>query len=143
MNKSILIADDSKTIRAATRHFVERETEFTVCGEAIDGVDAIEKARHLSPDLIILDLSMPRMDGLQAARKLRAMSVEAPIILFTMYADAVQPEETESGWYQRRGIKNGPVGSAGTPGETAGTELEVGQWHRLARCSSRRDDLQT
>jgi DNA-binding NarL/FixJ family response regulator len=95
LSKRILIVDDSKAIRAAARHFVERETEFTVCGEAIDGVDAIEKARHLSPDLIILDLSMPRMNGLQAARKLRAMSVKTPIILFTMYADAVRPEETE------------------------------------------------
>ncbi len=96
MPKCILIVDDSRVIRAATRDFVEMETEFTVCGEAIDGVDAIEKARELSPDLIILDLSMPRMNGLQAARKLRAMSVEAPIILFTMFADAVQPEETEA-----------------------------------------------
>lgn len=96
MSKCILIVDDSKVIRTATRDFVEMETEFTVCGEAVDGVDAIEKARQLSPDLIILDLSMPRMNGLQAARKLRAMSVGAPIILFTMYADAVQPEETKA-----------------------------------------------
>src|ERR1700720_1422717 len=84
MPKCILIVDDSYAIRSATRHFLETQTEFAVCGEATDGIDAIEKTRHLTPDLIILDLAMPRMNGLEAARKLRAMSVKAPIILFTM-----------------------------------------------------------
>jgi len=91
MSKNILIVDDSSVIRAATRHFLEEETGFTVCGEAIDGLDALEKAEQLHPDLIILDLAMPRMNGLQAAVKLRAMSIRAPIILFTMYAEAMQP----------------------------------------------------
>ncbi len=89
VTKCILIVDDSYAIRAATRHFLEQETEFTVCGEAIDGLDAIEKTEALHPDLIILDLAMPRMNGLQAAEKLRAMSVCVPIILFTMYAEAI------------------------------------------------------
>ena len=94
MPKCILIVDDSYVIRSATRHFLETQTEFAVCGEATDGIDAIEKTRHLTPDLIILDLAMPRMNGLEAARKLRAMSVKAPIILFTMYADVLPQEET-------------------------------------------------
>ena len=94
MPKCILIVDDSHVIRSATRHFLETQTEFAVCGEATDGIDAIEKTRHLTPDLIILDLAMPRMNGLEAARKLRAMSVKAPIILFTMYADVLPQEET-------------------------------------------------
>jgi DNA-binding NarL/FixJ family response regulator len=91
MSKNILIVDNSFVIRAATRHFLEEETDFTVCGEAIDGLDALEKAEQLHPDLIILDLAMPRMNGLQAAVKLRAMSIRAPIILFTMHAEAMQP----------------------------------------------------
>jgi DNA-binding NarL/FixJ family response regulator len=93
MPKCILIVDDSYAIRSATRHFLEKQIGSTVCGEATDGIDAIEKARRLTPDLIILDLAMPRMNGLEAARKLRAMSVKAPIILFTMYADILPPEE--------------------------------------------------
>jgi|SRR5580704_1803766 DNA-binding NarL/FixJ family response regulator len=92
-HKHILIVDDSEIVRTATRHLLEDETEYEVCGEAVDGVDALEKARHLSPDLIILDLQMPRMNGLQTARELRAMRVSAPIILFTMYADAVRPDD--------------------------------------------------
>lgn len=90
MPKYILLVDDSAIIRTAIRHFLESQPEFLVCGEAIDGVDALEKARHLHPDLIILDLAMPRMNGLETARELRARSNSVPIILFTWYADAVR-----------------------------------------------------
>lgn len=96
MPKSILIVDDSSVVRMATRHFLESQTQYEVCGEAVDGLDAIEKARHLGPDLIILDLQMPRMNGLQAARELRKLNVDAPIILFTLYADAVRPTDAEN-----------------------------------------------
>jgi DNA-binding NarL/FixJ family response regulator len=65
-----------------------------VCGEAVDGFDALEKTRYLSPDLIVLDLEMPRMCGLHTARELRAMKIRAPIIIFTMYADAVLLQNT-------------------------------------------------
>jgi DNA-binding NarL/FixJ family response regulator len=92
VSKCILIADDSGAIRAATRHSLESPPGIEVCGEAIDGLDAVEKARCLKPDLIVLDLAMPRMNGLQAARQLRAMMVRAPIILFTLHADAVPPQ---------------------------------------------------
>src|ERR1700722_1665563 len=95
MRKSILIVDDSCVVRTATRHFLETQTQYEVCGEAVDGRDAIEKARHLGPDLIILDLQMPRINGLQAARELRKLNVAVPIILFTMYADAVRAVDAE------------------------------------------------
>jgi DNA-binding NarL/FixJ family response regulator len=96
MRKSILIVDDNSLIRTATRHFLENETQYDVCGEAVDGLDAIEKARDLGPDLIILDLQMPRMNGLQAARELRKLNVAAPIILFTLYADTVRAVDAEN-----------------------------------------------
>jgi len=95
VTKYILLVDDSELIRLATRHFLESQTGFKVCGEALDGIDALEKASHLNPDLIILDIAIPRMNGLQTARELRARMQKMPIILFTWYADAVQPEDAE------------------------------------------------
>ena len=96
MPKSILIVDDSPVVRTATRHFLESQTPYEVCGEAVDGLDAIEKARHLSPDLIILDLTMPRMNGFQTARQLRAKKFSAPIILFTVSAGLIKPEQAQA-----------------------------------------------
>ena len=89
MPKCILIADDSETVRTIIRTFLESQAGFEVCGEAVDGVDAIEKAKTLKPDLIILDLAMPRINGAAAASILKAMMPDVPIILFTMYDDAV------------------------------------------------------
>jgi DNA-binding NarL/FixJ family response regulator len=90
VTKYILLVDDSELIRLATRHFLESQPGLKVCGEAVDGIDALEKAKHLNPDLIILDIAMPRLNGLQTARELRARMFQAPIVLFTWYADAVQ-----------------------------------------------------
>jgi CheY-like chemotaxis protein len=72
--KSIMIVDDSELIRRQLRPYFESQPEFEICGEAVDGVDALRQAQELKPDLIILDLAMPRMNGLQAARRLRADS---------------------------------------------------------------------
>jgi DNA-binding NarL/FixJ family response regulator len=80
-----LIADDSETIRTVLRTFLEGREGFEVCGEAVDGVDAIEKAKELHPDLIILDLAMPRMNGAAAASVLKRRMPKVPIILFTIY----------------------------------------------------------
>jgi len=89
MPKSILIVDDSPQIRKLMRSYFASESDFEVCGEAVDGLDAIEKFAELDPDLIILDASMPRMNGLEAARVLRSMDGEVPIILFTMHAESL------------------------------------------------------
>jgi DNA-binding NarL/FixJ family response regulator len=91
MPKCILIVDDNALFRKSLRSFFESQTDFEVCGEAVDGLDAIEKARELNPDLIVLDLSMPRMNGLAAAPKLRALLPEVPIVLFTMHKGAIDP----------------------------------------------------
>jgi len=93
MPKSILIVDDSPQIRRLVRTYFDRQTDFQICGEAVDGLDAIEKATELHPDLIILDESMPRMDGLKAARILHSMAIAAPIILFTLHAETISSED--------------------------------------------------
>jgi DNA-binding NarL/FixJ family response regulator len=81
----ILIVDDLPQIRKLIRDYLEEERDFRICGEAIDGFDAIDKARNLKPDLIILDASMPRMNGIEAAPKLKKLLPETPIILFTAH----------------------------------------------------------
>jgi DNA-binding NarL/FixJ family response regulator len=88
MSKSILIADDHETTRSLIRSFLESKDGFEVCGEAVDGVDVIQKAKALKPDLIILDLAMPRMNGAAAASILKRMMPKVPII-FTMYDEAI------------------------------------------------------
>ena len=87
MAKRILVADDSESIRMVIRTFLEAREGFEVCGEAANGADAIEKAKQLKPDLIILDLAMPRMNGAAAASILKSTMPDVPIILFSMYDD--------------------------------------------------------
>ena len=89
MSKQILVVDDIDTCRKVTRLFLESQLGLEVCGEAIDGIDALEKARALKPDLVVLDLAMPRMNGVEAASELRAIMPRVPIVLFTMYDDEV------------------------------------------------------
>jgi DNA-binding NarL/FixJ family response regulator len=81
----ILIVDDLPQMRNLIRDYLEEEKEYRVCGEAIDGFDAIDKAQNLKPDLIILDASMPHMNGIEAAPKLKKLLPETPIILFTFH----------------------------------------------------------
>jgi CheY-like chemotaxis protein len=89
MPHCVLIVDDNIQLRRVIR--VQAEAAgLEVCGEAVDGLDAIEKARVLKPDLIILDLSMPRMNGLDAARELSEICPNIPILLYTMHADVIR-----------------------------------------------------
>jgi DNA-binding NarL/FixJ family response regulator len=88
MSKSILIVDDNKFVRYELRSFVETQTHFDVCGEAVNGLDAIEKARTLHPDLIVMDFSMPVMNGLEAGPVLKAMLPEVPIVIYTVHDSA-------------------------------------------------------
>jgi DNA-binding NarL/FixJ family response regulator len=82
-----LIADDSASMRRGVRFLLNRRRGELVVSEAVDGVDAIEKAKETKPDLILLDLAMPRMNGAEAASVLKSTLPETPIILFTMYTD--------------------------------------------------------
>jgi two-component system response regulator NreC len=89
MDKRILIIDDCAPIRGLIRTFIESRPGIKVCGEAADGFEGVEKGLELKPDAIILDLSIPRMNGLQVALMLRQMAPYIPIILFTIYTGAV------------------------------------------------------
>ena len=79
----ILIADDSPPVRRGLRTLLGLNSEWQVCGEAVDGIDAVEKAHQLAPDIILMDFSMPQMDGVQAAREIAKSGTDIPILLCT------------------------------------------------------------
>ena len=89
MSKSVLVVDDSDTVRKVTRLFLETQLDLRVCGEAVNGPDAIKKATELKPDLIVLDLLMPQMNGVEVASKLKREMPQVPIVMFTLYTDKV------------------------------------------------------
>jgi two-component system, chemotaxis family, chemotaxis protein CheY len=92
IGKTVLIVDDNAAIRKllVTAFLLDG---FETCGQAANGKEGIEVAKQIRPDVIILDLSMPVMNGLEAASELRKIFSKTPIILFTLYADSVSNKE--------------------------------------------------
>jgi two-component system vancomycin resistance associated response regulator VraR len=84
---SILIADDNSAIRTLLHTFVETQTSFRVCGEACDGQDAIEKAKKLQPDVVLIDLAMPRLNGIEASSILKRTMPGIRVILFSFHVE--------------------------------------------------------
>jgi DNA-binding NarL/FixJ family response regulator len=93
MTKSILVADDSEQVRRYVSKLLRSNPDFEVCAEAVNGVDAVAKAKKFHPDLVILDLGMPLMNGLEAARELKNHRPETPIILFTLHGHMISDEQ--------------------------------------------------
>lgn len=93
MPKRVLLVDDNRFVRETTRGLFE--AAGFVCNEAADGAKAIEKVALLTPDLILLDLWMPVMNGLETATRLRQMLPVVPIILFTLYPDTVLENDAQ------------------------------------------------
>ena len=88
--RSILIVDDSNFERNVIHRAVESLTKFRVCGQAANGVEAIQKALQLQPDLVVMDLAMPLMNGVEAAMVLSNAMPKVPIVLFTLYAEQLR-----------------------------------------------------
>lgn len=87
--KRILIAEDEIAVRNAVRTFLKRQPHLEFCGEAVNGVEAIEKAVALRPDLILLDLSMPVMGGVEVASLIRTRMPTTPVVVYTMFDDVL------------------------------------------------------
>jgi len=81
----ILIADDHEVMRLGIRNLLEVKTAWTVCAEASDGKEAVERAIEYHPDVIILDIAMPTMNGIEAADHIAAFYPDIPIILFSLH----------------------------------------------------------
>jgi chemotaxis response regulator CheB len=87
MAKTVLIVDDNASVRQALCEVFTRESDIEVCGEAENGRLAIEEAGRLRPDLIVLDLLMPVMNGLDAARALKRLMPSVPLIMYSAFED--------------------------------------------------------
>jgi DNA-binding NarL/FixJ family response regulator len=83
----ILVADDHGIVRAGIKLLLERQNDLQVVAEATDGVEAVERALAVRPDLCILDVGMPRMTGLQAAREIRSHIPSAHVLMLSMHDD--------------------------------------------------------
>jgi DNA-binding NarL/FixJ family response regulator len=79
----ILLADDFAPWRSRVRSFLQLETEWKIVSEACDGLEAVQKAAELHPDVVLLDLSMPGLNGVEATRRIRQCSPDSKIVILT------------------------------------------------------------
>jgi DNA-binding NarL/FixJ family response regulator len=97
MPKRILIADDHESVLHNVRVMLEAHEDWSVCGEAVNGYDAIMKAVELRPDLIVLDFAMPDLDGLQTADEISKLLPGVQIVLHTIHGPDVVLEANRHG----------------------------------------------
>src|SRR5262245_16648676 len=81
----LLLADDHRMFRQGLRELLERKTDFVVVGEAMTGREALAKAAELQPDIVLLDIQMPDLDGIEVARQLAQAMPQVKVIMLTMY----------------------------------------------------------
>jgi len=92
-NPRILVADDQELVRRRICSTLTARAGFEVCGEATNGKEAVEKFKELKPDLVILDITMPLMNGLEAARAIHAFSPETPLLILSVHKSKQLVEE--------------------------------------------------
>jgi len=84
----VLIAEDHLLVRAGIRALLEKAGDIHILGEASNGQEAVDLARELKPDVLIMDIMMPRLNGIQAAEQIQSLKLPTPILLLSMYSDA-------------------------------------------------------
>jgi len=82
---SIVIADDHALMRQGLKQIIELEADFKVCGMAEDGEKAVEFAKTIEPDIILMDINMPKMNGIQALKEIKALGLKSKVIMLTIH----------------------------------------------------------
>jgi two-component system response regulator DegU len=93
----VLLTDDQQLVREGLRRMLELDDEIKVVGEASSGEEALRKAKELNPDIILMDIRMPGMSGIEATRQLKAQGCTANIIILTIYEDKFLAQSAEAG----------------------------------------------
>lgn len=91
----ILVVDDNPVVREQIRSVLESHPEWQVCGEAVNGVEGVQRARELHPDLVILDFSMPMMNGLRAAQEISRQIPDVPMLLLSVFMSKQLTKEAQ------------------------------------------------
>jgi DNA-binding NarL/FixJ family response regulator len=92
MGVRILIVDDHEIFRRGLRSLLESRADWEVCGEATDGRDAVDKAKQLQPDVIVLDITMPRLNGLDAVALIRKEVPPAKVVILSQHQPALMKQ---------------------------------------------------
>jgi DNA-binding NarL/FixJ family response regulator len=108
----VLLVDDMPAIRRGLRFIIEKQTNWQVCGEAGNGKVAIELVQELHPDVILLDLSMPVMNGFDAAKQIKIIAPQTYILLFTLHDSPQLVEDARKVGINHVLSKSGNSGSA-------------------------------
>jgi DNA-binding NarL/FixJ family response regulator len=108
MKIRILIADDDPNIRLLLRRLLEKQNDWQVCGEASNGIEAIEGVEQLAPDIVVMDLAMPVMNGLQAGPEIMKTHPKLPMLLIS-----VQEVSKQLAWEARNAGYRGAVTKSG------------------------------
>jgi DNA-binding NarL/FixJ family response regulator len=96
----IFIADDSPHMLQSIRKVIEEHPDWQICGEGVDGLEAVSKAAELTPDLVVLDLTMPNLNGFQAARAIHSAAPNIPLLLCTqhLFDSRLEKEARDAGF---------------------------------------------
>ena len=126
---TIVLADDSSVTRRSVRRSFE-QAGWRVCGEASNGQEAIEKAIELHPQVVLLDLSMPGMNGLETARQLKQTLPEIHLILFTLHGNVFRSNEASSVGISAVFSKSDSIGAIVRKAESLCSQLSSGTNHK-------------
>ena len=127
--KKILIVDDSFVMRALLRGIVTSDPDLEVAGEATNGLEALQQIREISPDLVLLDIEMPHMDGIECLKRLRLLS-KVPVIIVSSVAQAGSPQALDA-------RKFGAADVIAKPSGAMSLDLNAKKGHEIVTASRR------